>query len=32
MTELDKLEEYLKKNNIPYTRVDELGMWRGVML
>lgn len=23
MTELDKLEEYLKKNNIPYTRVDE---------
>ena len=23
MNELDKLEEYLKKNNIPYTRVDE---------
>lgn len=32
MTELDKLEEYLKNNNIPYTRVDEddLGnKWKG---
>lgn len=27
MTELDKLEEYLKKNNIPYTRVDESDQW-----
>lgn len=27
MTELDKLEEYLKKNNIPYTRVDKNDCW-----
>jgi hypothetical protein len=26
MSELDKLEEYLKKNNIPYERIDEEGI------
>lgn len=34
MTELDKLEEYLKKNNIPYTRVDKsnYGMRHQIMV
>ena len=34
MTELDKLEEYLKKNNIPYTRVDknDCGMRHQIMV
>lgn len=34
MNELDKLEEYLKKNNIPYTRVDknDCGMRHQIMV
>jgi hypothetical protein len=27
MSELDKLEEYLKKYNIPYERIDEEGIF-----